>query len=56
MSRSLQGDLALIALIGRPFLLRISSEYLPLCRQQAGEDPDSEERLARRAVIGLSGA
>ena len=56
MSRSLQDDLALIALIGWPFLLRIPSECLPLCRQQAGEDLDSEERLARRAVIGLSGA
>ena len=55
MSRSLQDDLALIALIGWPFLLRIPSECLPLRRQQAGEDLDSEERLARRAVIGLSG-
>ena len=36
-SRCLQGDLALIALIGWPFLLRIPSECLPCCRQQAGE-------------------
>ena len=56
MSRSLQDDLALIALIGWPFLLRIPSECLPLRRQQAGEDLDSEGRLARRAVIGLPGA
>ena len=31
-SRSLQGDLALVALLGRPFLLRIPSECLLLCR------------------------
>ena len=54
-SRSLQDDLALIALIGWPFLLRILSERLPLCRQQAGEFLDSEARLGRRAVVGLSG-
>ena len=56
MARSLQDCLALIALIGWPFLLRVPSECLPLRGQQAGEDLDSEERLARRAVIGLSGA
>ena len=55
-ARSLQDGLALIALIGWSFLLRIPSECLPLCRQQAGEDLDSDERLTRRAVIGLSGA
>ena len=54
-SRPLQDDLALTALIGRPFLLRIPSECLPLCRQQAGGDLDSEEQLARRAVIRLPG-
>ena len=54
-ARSLQDGLALIALIGWSFLLRIPSECLPLCRQQAGEDLESEERLARRAVIGLQG-
>ena len=54
-ARSLQDGLALIALIGWSFLLRIPSERLPLCRQQAGEDLESEERLARRAVIGLQG-
>ena len=54
-ARSLQDGLALIALIGWSFLLRIPSECLPLCRQQAGEDLETEERLARRAVIGLSG-
>ena len=55
-ARSLQDGLALVALIGWPFLPRIPSECLPLCRQQAGEDLDSDERLARGAVIGLSGA
>ena len=55
-ARSHHDDLALIALIGWSFLLRIPSECLPLCRQQGGEDLDPEERLARRAVIGLSGA
>ena len=55
-ARSLQDGLALIALIGRSFPLRIPSECLPLRRQQAGEDLDSEERLAWRAVIGLAGA
>ena len=55
-SLSLQDELALIALIGWPFLLRIPSECLPLRRRQAGEDLDSETRQNRRAVIGLSGA
>ena len=55
-SLSLQYELALIALIGRAFLLRIPSDCSPLIRQQAGEDLDSETRLARRAVIGISGA
>ena len=41
--------------MGWSLLLRIPSECLPMCRQQAGEDLESEERLARRAVIGLSG-
>ena len=54
-ARSLQDGLALVALTGWSFLLRIPSECLPLCRQQAGEDLDSEERLTRRAVFGLSG-
>ena len=56
MSLPLQDDLALIALIGWPFLLRIPPECLPLCKQQAGEDLGPEGRLIRRAVIGLSGA
>ena len=56
MSRSLQDDLALIALIGWSSILRIPSEGLPLCRRQAGEGLGPEERLTRRAVIGPSGA
>ena len=55
-SGSLEDDPALIALIDWPCLLRIPSECLPLRRQQAGEDLDSEERPARRAVICLSRA
>ena len=55
-SLSLQYELALIALIGWAFLLRIPSDCSPLIRQQAGEDLDSETRLARREVVGLSGA
>ena len=54
-SLSLQDELALIALTGRPFLLRIPSECLPLRRRQAGKALDSETRLARRAAIGLQG-
>ena len=53
--RSLQGDLALISLVGWSFLLPTPSECLPLCRQQVGEYLGSEARLARLAVTGLSG-
>ena len=55
-SRLLQDDLAFVALIGWSFLMRTPSERLPFCRQQAGGDLDSEERSARREVVGLSGA
>ena len=55
-SLSLQHELTLIALIGLSFLLRIPSNCLALRRQQAGVDLDSETCLARRAVVGLSGA
>ena len=55
-SLALQDELALIALIGWSCLFRISSECLHLRRQQPGEDFGSEALLARRAVIGLSGA
>ena len=55
-SVTLLGGLALIALIGWPFLLRILSEWLPLSRHRAGVDHAPEIRLARRGAIGLSGA
>ena len=55
-SHSPQDELALIALIGRYFLLRIPSECLRLKRQQAGAELDSETRIARRAACGISGA
>ena len=52
-TRGLGGSLARIALLSWVFLLRVQSECIPLTRQRAGEDLLSEERLPRRAVIGL---
>ena len=54
-ARSLQDGLAPVAVTSWSFLLRIPSECLPLRRQQAGEDLESEESLVRGAGVGLSG-
>ena len=44
---------AILVLPSWAFLLRIPSDALPLYRQRAGQDLESDERLQERAVIGL---
>ena len=44
---------AFLVLLSWTFLLRIPSEALPLHRQRAGQDLESDERLQERAVVGL---
>ena len=44
-----------IARLGWAFPLMVPSECLPLPRQRAGEDLSFDDRLERKAVIGLSG-
>lgn len=51
--RGLQSGLSLIALSSWTFPSRVQSECLPPASQQAGEHLLSDERLSRRAAIGL---
>ena len=54
MQRRGWGDqFAVLIFLSWTFLLRIPSEALPLRRQRAGQDLESDERLEARAVIGL---
>ena len=50
----LRGQLTLRGMICRTFLPKVQSEGSPLPKQRAGEDLLSEERLERRAAIGLA--
>ena len=54
MQRRGSGDqFALLIFLSWTFLLRIPSEALPLRRQGAGQDLESDGRLESRAAIGL---
>ena len=50
-----RNELSKIALLSWTFLLRGPSECLPLCRQRTGEDLIPDDRLERRAAVGLAG-